>query len=151
MKTQIIKNYNKMESKTENKIEVEKRRITIYNIVMIVLMLVAISLIQWSISDNADQRIKEQTASAVKEAKEQANKDILLNAGNRIETKVTTLTDEVHGYRNDVTKNTQVHEKSLKNFNELKNQNEKVYIPNATVEQQTDFISSYKYEPIGTN
>ena len=114
-------------------------------------MLVAIALIQWSISDNADQRIKEQTASAVKEAKEQANKDILLNAGNRIETKVTTLTDEVHGYRNDVTKNTQVHEKSLKNFNELKNQNEKVYIPNATVEQQTDFISSYKYEPIGAN
>lgn len=139
-----------MEAKIE-KLEVENKRFHILFGILIFLVCVAIALIQWSISDNADKRIAEQTELAKKEAKAEAKSGEILKAVNSSENRVITLTGEVQGYRKDVTKNTEVHEQSLKKFNELKNQNEKVYIPNATVEQQTDFITNYKYQPIGDN
>lgn len=139
-----------MEAKIE-KLEVESKRFHILIGVLIFLICVAIGMIQWSISDNADKRIAEQTEMAKKEAKAEAKSGEILKAVNNSENRVIVLTDEVHGYRKDVNKNTEAHEKSLNNFNELKNQNEKVYIPNATVEQQADFIANYKYQPIGAN
>lgn len=131
----------------ENKIELEKRSFNIFSGIMIFLICVVIGLIQWSISDNANKRIYD----AKKEAKAEAKSGEILKAVNSSETKVDNLTNEVHGYRKDVARDTEARDRSLKNFNKLKNQNEKVYIPNATVEQQTDFISKYKYEPIGAN
>ncbi len=133
------------------KIEVERKSFGIFSGVMIFLICVAIAMIQWSISDNADKRIAERSELAKKEARAEAKSGEILSAVNSSEKKVDGLTSEVKDLRKDVNQNTSIHEKSLKNFNELKSQNEKVYIPNATVEQQADFISNYKYQPIGAN
>ena len=135
---------------TLNKIDAEKK-FTIFAAVMIVLMCLSIFLIQNTDNELSEARIKDKQDEAVREANAISKQDSIYRAVTTSSTKVKTLTDEVHGYRNDVVKNTNAQEKSLNNFNQLKNQNEKVYIPNATADQQTDFISNYKYEPIGAN
>ena len=135
---------------TLNKIDAEKK-FTIFAAVMIVLMCLSIFLIQNTDNELSEARIKDKQDQAVREANAISKQDSIYRAVTTSSTKVKTLTDEVHGYRNDVVKNTNAQEKSLNNFNQLKNQNEKVYIPNATVDQQSDYISNYKYEPIGAN
>jgi low affinity Fe/Cu permease len=135
---------------TLNKIDAEKK-FTIFAAVMIVLMCLSIFLIQNTDNELSEARLKDKQDEAVREANAISKQDSIYRAVTTSSTKVKTLTDEVHGYRNDVVKNTNAQEKSLNNFNQLKNQNEKVYIPNATVDQQSDYISNYKYEPIGAN
>ena len=133
------------------KLEIERKSFFIFSGVMILLMCLSIFLIQKSDMELSDQRIKDKAELAVKEADATTKQGAILTAVTSSEKKVTTLTAEVHGYRNDVLTNTKTHEKSLKNFNNLKSQNEKVYIPNADIEQQTDYLSNYKYEAIGAD
>lgn len=134
----------------ENKIEVE-RKFTIFAAVMIVLMCLSIFLIQKSDTDLSEARMKDKAESAVKESAAIAKQDQIFTVVTSSENKVNNIADEVHGIRKDVAKSNLIHEKSLNKFNNLKSQNEKVYIPNATADEQTDFISNYKYEPIGAN
>ena len=133
------------------KLEIQRKDFTIFSIVMIVLMCLSIFLIQKSDMELSDQRIKDKAELAVKEADATSKQGAILTAVTSSENKVTTLTEEVHGYRNEVVSQSKTHEKSLNNFNKLKIQNEKVYIPNADIEQQTDYLSNYKYEAIGAD
>lgn len=139
-----------MEAKIQ-KIEIEKKSFRIFSTIMILLICATIFLIQFTDRKKSDERLNDQILAAQKEAKAESERGNILSAVNNSEEKVTTLTAEVKGYRSEVVTNTKLQEKSLNNFNELKSQNEKVYIPSATVNQQTDFISNYKYEPIGAN
>ena len=133
------------------KLEIERKSFFIFSGVMILLMCLSIFLIQKSDTDLAEARIKDKQEDAFKEATALAKQDKIFTTVASSEKKVTTLTAEVKGYRNDVVTNTKTHEKSLNNFNNLKSQNETVYIPNATIDQQTDYLSNYKYEAIGAD
>lgn len=136
-----------METK-DSKIEVESVRFHILMASLIVLVGISIYLIRKQDADNYSWRVKQQVLDSINVADAKSKQNQIITRVQSSEKKVDNLTTEVKAYRSDVVKNTNAHQESLKNFNDLKNQNEKDYIPNATTEQQLDFISKYKFEPI---
>lgn len=131
-------------------LKVSRKEIRIFSTVMMVLFSIVIILIQNTDSKISEKRMEEKIQLARQEERAIADRDSIMNSLGSNENKVIKLTNEVHSYRNDVQASTKKQEQSLNNFNNLKKQNEKVYIPNATVEQQFDFLSKYKYTPIAS-
>ncbi|WP_374440653.1 hypothetical protein [Epilithonimonas sp.] len=138
-----------METK-DSKIEIESVRFQILMATLIVLVGISIYLIRSQDADNFSWRAKQQVLDSMNVADAKSKQNQIITSVQSSEKKIDNLTSDVKVYRSEVVKNTNAHKESLENFNNLKNQNEKDYIPSATTEQQLDFISKYKFEPIET-
>jgi|GEM_PF-3744043 len=138
-----------METK-DSKIEIESVRFQILMATLIVLVGISIYLIRSQDADNFSWRAKQQVLDSINIADAKSKQNQIITSVQSSEKKIDNLTSDVKVYRSEVVKNTNAHKESLENFNNLKNQNEKDYIPSATTEQQLDFISKYKFEPIET-
>lgn len=138
-----------METK-DSKIEIESVRFQILMATLIVLVGISIYLIRSQDADNFSWRAKQQVLDSINVADAKSKQNLIITSVQSSEKKIDNLTSDVKVYRSEVVKNTNAHKESLENFNNLKNQNEKDYIPSATTEQQLDFISKYKFEPIET-
>lgn len=98
-------------------------------------------------ANRAEREALEKINSRAEEIAQQAAKERDSIAGINLMTqqRVTEMKIQLEKQNNVLNKFQNSYDKSINELNQIKN--EKVYIPNATVAEQLDFLSKYKYEP----